>query len=157
MVGTGSENRWELRSTKSTDLERSLLTYWTAVVSPALGESRRYWSPCWMTSRNSLYFSTSLRASSISFSDHLANVFRDAQLDPLGAESVELLQGYREGMGKVVADGWNTGGERREALLAAIAIALDFQTWRTLVRGRGLDQDRAVELMVGMVRCLMRT
>jgi AcrR family transcriptional regulator len=87
----------------------------------------------------------------------LANVFRDAQLDPLVAEGVEFLREYWEGMGRVVADGWNTGGERREALLAAIVLGLDFQTWRTLVRQQELSQDRAVELMVGMVRCLMRT
>ena len=43
------------------------------------------------------------------------------------------------------------------ALVAAIALALDLQTWRTLVRQQGLDDDRAVELMVGTVRCLMRT
>ena len=48
-------------------------------------------------------------------------------------------------------------GERHEALLAAMALALDLQTWRTLVRQQELDDDRAVELMVGMVRCLMRT
>ena len=46
-------------------------------------------------------------------------------------------------------------GERHEALLGAIA--LDFGTWSTLVQQQGLDQDRAVELMIGMVRCLMRT
>ena len=44
-----------------------------------------------------------------------------------------------------------------EALLAAIALAQDLQTWRTLVRQQGLGDDRAVGLMVGMVRCcLMR-
>jgi hypothetical protein len=41
--------------------------------------------------------------------------------------------------------------------MAAIGLALDFQTWRTLVRQQGLEEDRAVELMVGMVRCLMHT
>jgi len=40
-------------------------------------------------------------------------------------------------------------------LLAAVAPACDFQTWRALVRGQGLNLDRAVALMVGMVRCLM--
>jgi hypothetical protein len=40
-------------------------------------------------------------------------------------------------------------------LRAAVALALDFQTWRTLVRGQGLGVDRAVALTVGMVRCLM--
>jgi hypothetical protein len=56
-----------------------------------------------------------------------------------------------------IADAFGASGERREALLAAIALALDLQTWRTLVRQQGLDDDRAVELMVGMVRCQGRT
>jgi hypothetical protein len=40
-------------------------------------------------------------------------------------------------------------------LMAAIGLALDFQTWRTLVRGQGLEEARAVELMVEMLWCLM--
>jgi len=56
-----------------------------------------------------------------------------------------------------VAEGWGAEGERGETLLAAIGFALDFKTWRTLVRGQRLDDDRAVELMVGMVWCLMHT
>jgi hypothetical protein len=60
-------------------------------------------------------------------------------------------------MRDTIADAFEASGERHEALLAAIALALDLQTWRTLVRQQGLDDIRAVELMVGMVRCLMRT
>jgi len=45
---------------------------------------------------------------------------------------------------------FGTSGERCETLLGAIALALDFQTWRTLVRQQGLTQDRVSELMVGM-------
>lgn len=86
----------------------------------------------------------------------LANAFRDAQLDPLVAKNMELLQEYWEGMRDVVADGWNVAGERHEALLGAIALALDFHTWRTLVRQQGLSDERAVALMVGMVRCVAR-
>jgi hypothetical protein len=52
---------------------------------------------------------------------------------------------------------FEASGERHEELLGAVALAQDFQTWRTLVRQQELSQDRAVELMVGMVRCLMRT
>jgi len=59
-------------------------------------------------------------------------------------------------MRDTIADAFEASGERHEALLAAIALAQDLQTWRTLVRQQGLDDDRAVELMVGMVRCLMR-
>jgi hypothetical protein len=59
-------------------------------------------------------------------------------------------------MRDAIADAFEAGGERHEALLGAVALALDFGTWRTLVRQQGLEEDRAVELMVGMVRCLMR-
>jgi hypothetical protein len=62
-----------------------------------------------------------------------------------------------EAMGDTIADAFEASGKRHEALVAAIALALDLQTWLTLVRQQGLDDDRAVELMVGMVRCLMRT
>jgi hypothetical protein len=41
-------------------------------------------------------------------------------------------------------------------LLAALGHALDFQTWRSLVRQQGLDDEQAVELMVKMVRCAIR-
>ena len=64
---------------------------------------------------------------------------------------------YWEAMRDALAEAFRASGERHEALLAAIALALDFQTWRTLVRQQVLSKDRAVELMVGMVRCLMWT
>ena len=68
-----------------------------------------------------------------------------------------LNRPYWEAVRDTIAGAFEAGGERHEALLGAIALALDFGTWSTLVRQQGLDQDRAVELMVGMVRCLMRT
>ncbi len=87
-----------------------------------------------------------------------ANVLRDAQVDALCAEFTEpVFQNWERTWKNAVAEGWDTEGERGEALLGAIGFAFDFQTWRTLVRQQGLDEDRAVELMVGMVRCLMRT
>jgi hypothetical protein len=32
-------------------------------------------------------------------------------------------------------------------------VALDFQSWRTMVRKQGMTDEQAVELMAGMVRC----
>ncbi len=87
----------------------------------------------------------------------LANVLRDAPLDPVAQETMVSFYQYWEAMRDALADAYGASGDRHEALLAAIALALDFQTWRTLVRQQELSQDRAVELMVGMVRCLMRT
>jgi AcrR family transcriptional regulator len=87
----------------------------------------------------------------------MSNVLRDGPLDPIMQESMVPLYRHWEAMRNTVADAFEASGERREALLGAIALALDFQTWRTLVRQQGLSQDRAVELMVGMVRCLRYT
>lgn len=36
---------------------------------------------------------------------------------------------------------------------AAVGHALQFQTWRSLVRGEGLDDAQAVDLMLALVRC----
>jgi hypothetical protein len=87
----------------------------------------------------------------------LANVLRDTPLDPVLQENNVFLFRLWEAMRDTIADAFEASGERHEALLAAIALALDLQTWRTLVRQQGLDDDRAIELMIGMVRCLMRT
>jgi AcrR family transcriptional regulator len=87
----------------------------------------------------------------------LANVLRDAELDPVAQESMVSFYQYWESMRDALTDAFETSGDRREALCGAIALALDLQTWRTLVRQQGLDDARAVELMVGMVRCLIRS
>ena len=87
----------------------------------------------------------------------LANVLRDGQLDPRGQESMVMLYQHWRRMRDTIAEAFGASGEYREALLAAVALALDFQTWRTLVREQGLDADRAVELMVRSVRCLVCT
>ncbi len=85
-----------------------------------------------------------------------ANVLRDAQVHPLVAEVTTPVLRYWQKMRDALADGWETDGERHEALFAAIGLALNFQTWRTLVRQQGLNDERAIELMVGMVRCSLR-
>jgi AcrR family transcriptional regulator len=87
----------------------------------------------------------------------LSNVLRDAPLDPVSQETMVSFYQYWQAMRDALADAYGASDERHEALLAAIALALDFQTWHTLVRRQELNQDRAVELVVGMVRCLMLT
>ena len=87
----------------------------------------------------------------------ISNVLRDTALDPVLQETMVPIYQYWETVRDVIADAYEASGEQRAALLGAIALAQDFQTWHTLVRQQELSQDRAVELMVGMVRCLMRT
>ena len=41
-------------------------------------------------------------------------------------------------------------------LLGTLGHALDFQTWRSLVRQQGLSDEQAIEVMVGMVWCMTR-
>jgi AcrR family transcriptional regulator len=60
-----------------------------------------------------------------------------------------------------VRDGLASAWETQDAvcctrLRAAIGHAISFQTWRSLVREQGLEEAEAVELMIGMVRCLCR-
>jgi hypothetical protein len=40
-------------------------------------------------------------------------------------------------------------------LEAALGHALDFQTWHSLVRQQGLDDEQAIVLLVGMLCCLV--
>jgi AcrR family transcriptional regulator len=83
----------------------------------------------------------------------LANVARDAEVDELTREVVELrtaptMERYVE----VILKPFATRGARRERLRAALVVALDFRTWQTLVRRCGLGHARAVEAAVAMVR-----
>ncbi len=43
-------------------------------------------------------------------------------------------------------------GRRRRLLRAAVGLALSFDTWRTLVRDQGLDDEQAVEVALRLVR-----
>ena len=87
----------------------------------------------------------------------LTNVLRDMPFDPVLQENNVLLFRYWEAMRDTIADAFEASGEQHEGLLGAVALALELHTWRTLVGQQGLGDDRAVELMVGMVRCLMRS
>ena len=43
---------------------------------------------------------------------------------------------------------WRTRGSRRTMLHAAIALALSFDTWRTLIREQRLTETQAITLML---------
>lgn len=48
----------------------------------------------------------------------------------------------------VLATEWGVGDERLALLLATLGHALDFQTWRSLVRQQGLSDEQAVEALL---------
>jgi hypothetical protein len=86
----------------------------------------------------------------------LANVTRDAQANPNTRKVLEPRVKHREEMRDTLAAGWEQGDKRRgtRLLYGALWMALEFQTWHTLGRQQGFD-DESIELMVSMVRCLM--
>jgi AcrR family transcriptional regulator len=85
-----------------------------------------------------------------------ANVTRDAQANPNVRKVFEARIKHQESMRNVLAAGLEQGDGRRHKLLhGALWMALEFQTWHTLVRQQGFDDDESIELMVRMVRCLM--
>ena len=92
-----------------------------------------------------------------------ANILRDQEMsltiDALeaqeaDAEIMEPIFLHWERMKQSLAAGWEKSEESPRLLLSAIGLALDFQTWRAMVRTQGLSDEQAIELMVGMVRCM---
>jgi AcrR family transcriptional regulator len=88
-----------------------------------------------------------------------AKVVSDAEGEgPINAAVREVLKPVEarwERMREVLAVGWEVpDGPARTLLGATIGLALDFQTWRTMIRGQGLSDEQAIEAMARMVRCV---
>lgn len=83
------------------------------------------------------------------------NVLRDAQVMPpeIVSQVYELIEPFftLSARGReILAGGWRPRN-RRDLLLAALGIALDFQIWRALV-GQKLDDEQIIAFMIGIVR-----
>ena len=94
----------------------------------------------------------------------MANVLRDAEgeaeVNTAVREVLKPMAARWERMREVLCVGWEVpdGASEKKLLGATIGVALDFQTWRTMVREQGLSEEEAIEVMARMVRCcLMRT
>ena len=88
----------------------------------------------------------------------LANVTRDAQANPNVRKVLEPRIQHQERMRDAVAEGWEQrDGQRHKLLYGALWMSLEFQIWHALVRQQEFEDDEVIELMVGMVRCMMRT
>jgi AcrR family transcriptional regulator len=93
----------------------------------------------------------------------LANILRDQEMphlkdDPDVREIMRPIVEHWERMQRALAMEWETPNSHSEQalLLGAIALALDFQSWRTMVRKQGTTDEQAVELMVRIVLCVTR-
>ncbi len=79
----------------------------------------------------------------------LANFAADAHVNPTVGKVAEPYYNHWERMRDILADAWKVcDGQQRHLLDAALDLALEFQTWRTLVRQGGRGDEQAVELMV---------
>ena len=85
----------------------------------------------------------------------MSKVLHDAQIHTPTSEAAVLYLRHWDRARYTLVAGW--GKDRRlKTLLAALGHALAFWTWRSLVREQDLTDEQAIELMVGMVRSLMR-
>ena len=92
----------------------------------------------------------------------LANILRDQEMphfkdDPDVREIMRPIIEHWERMHKALAVGWKIhNGQSEPLLFGAIGLALEFYSWRTMVRKQGVTDEQAVELMVRIVLCVTR-
>ena len=79
------------------------------------------------------------------------SVLRDADTVPMVRELQAGRLAYLAHIEDGLAPGWGARGRAAKRLRAAIALALDFQAWRTL-HERGLDRADAIAVMSSAVR-----
>jgi AcrR family transcriptional regulator len=80
-----------------------------------------------------------------------ANILRDAPGIPALAATLKDMPAYFLAARELLANPYAVPPGGRELLLATIGHALDFETWRSLVRRQGLTSEQAVDLMAHLV------
>lgn len=83
-----------------------------------------------------------------------ASADRDAQLMPDLREILTPYTAHWKNIKNTAVGKFQSSGQNHPLLEAAIGHAIAFTTWRSLVREQGLDDLRAVDLMMAMVGCL---
>lgn len=84
------------------------------------------------------------------------STYRDIESVPLLRELLEPFFAYWHEVEDMLADRFPADDDARPLVRAAVGLAVDFLTWRSLIRWQGLDDAQAVEVMVAMVTCLSR-
>ena len=77
----------------------------------------------------------------------VAVLVRDTPLVPLQAEMMGETAAELAALADELARGWS----RRKTVRASVGHALEFETWRSLVRRQGLSRKQAVDAMIGLV------
>ena len=86
----------------------------------------------------------------------LDNVIRDAEAVPALRAAGAARHAYLAAARDVLMKGRGARGRARARVRAAIGHAVDYATWRSLVREQGLRDDDAVALMRGLVDAAAR-
>jgi AcrR family transcriptional regulator len=81
-----------------------------------------------------------------------SNLLRDLPDSSALQETAEPFQQYWETVRLTLDRGWAARGHRRVLTRAVIGHAVEFETWRSLVRRQGLDDLAAADLMVELAR-----
>lgn len=81
----------------------------------------------------------------------LEKTTRDAAVVPALQPSMEAFAAWVDAAAEALLRGRPQRGGRRRLVKGAIAHALSFPTWRSLVREQGLSRPTAVELMTALV------
>jgi AcrR family transcriptional regulator len=87
----------------------------------------------------------------------LQNVIRDEALVPAMAAPIARRRAYLGMVVDALLAGRRERGHARRRVKAALAHALSFPTWQSLVREQGLEESEAVALMAAMVEAADRS
>lgn len=83
-----------------------------------------------------------------------AHILHDSPLMPDLAAILTGREAYMAALHAQLLEGWGFSEAALEMMRAAIGHALDFETWRSLVRRQGLTNEAAVSLMVRLATSL---
>jgi len=86
----------------------------------------------------------------------LEKTTRDVALVPALRPSMEAFRGWFDAAADALLRGRPERGARRRRLRAAVGHALAFETWRSLVRHRGMSQSETIELMEALAGAAAR-
>ena len=78
----------------------------------------------------------------------ISNALADARDHP----AMVPYHAHWEHAADILTASWHARGNRRTLIRAGIALALSFDTWRTLVREQQLTDDQAIKLMLRLTR-----
>jgi hypothetical protein len=81
-----------------------------------------------------------------------ANLLRDASISPAVAEAIAMMRAAFAAIVELLLVGWVSDPDRVHLVRATLAHGVSFETWHSLCVTNELDDDDAVELVIGMVR-----